>query len=35
MISVRSYATGGTVSGALEYLFYKAQADNKRELLQE
>jgi hypothetical protein len=35
MIYVRSYATGGTVSGVLECSFYKAQTDDKGELLQE
>lgn len=35
VVYVRSYATGGAVSGALTCPFYKARADDKGELLQE
>jgi superfamily II DNA helicase RecQ len=35
VIYVRSYATGETISRALQCLFYKARADDKGELLQE
>jgi hypothetical protein len=35
VIYVRSYATGETISGALQCPFYKARADDKGELLQE
>jgi hypothetical protein len=35
VVYVRSYATGGTVSGALTCPFYKARADDKGELLHE
>jgi superfamily II DNA helicase RecQ len=33
VIYIRSYVTGETISGALQCPFYKAQADNKGELL--
>jgi superfamily II DNA helicase RecQ len=35
VIYIRSYATGETISGALQCPFYKARADDKGELLQE